>query len=190
LETYTEVERQRREAVTRLEEKRRRRNELTAGKGKPSPEALAEMKALKEEIHGLERATEEAEERLTAVERVVPNVPKDDVPRGRDECDNRIERTSGEPRSFALAPQPHWALGVALDILDFDRAAKITGARFTVLKGAAARMSRALIQMFLDFLLERGYREVLPPFMVNADSLFGTGQLPKFEQDLFKADGF
>ncbi|HEY1251480.1 MAG TPA: serine--tRNA ligase [Thermoanaerobaculia bacterium] len=190
LETYTELERQRREAVTRLEEKRRRRNELTAGKGKPTPEALAEMKALKEEIHGLERTTEEAEERLTAVERVVPNVPKDDVPRGKDDSANRVESTSGEPRAFAFAPQPHWDLGVALDILDFDRAAKITGARFTVLKDAAARMSRGLIHMFLDFLVERGYREVLPPFMVNADSLFGTSQLPKFEQDLFKADGY
>jgi seryl-tRNA synthetase len=190
LETYAAIERQRREAVTRLEEKRRRRNELTAGKGKPSPEALAEMKALKEEIHELERATEEAEQKLTAVERVVPNVPKDDVPRGKDEAANRVERTWGAPRTFAFTPQPHWDLGVALDILDFDRAAKITGARFTVLKGAAARLSRALIQMFLDFLVERGYREVLPPFMINADSLFGTGQLPKFEQDLFKADGY
>jgi len=192
LERFVEVDRRRREAVTRLEEKRRRRNALTAGKGKPSPEALAEMKALKEEIHQLERATEEAEQKLTAVERVVPNAPKDDVPRGKDESANRVERTSGEPRPFAFAPQPHWDLGVALDVLDFDRAAKITGARFTVLKGAAARLSRGLIQMFLDFLVEEhGYREVLPPFMINADSLFGTGQLPKFEQDLFQTgDGY
>jgi seryl-tRNA synthetase len=187
LETYTELERQRRDAVTRLEEKRRRRNELTAGKGKPSPEALAEMTALKEEIHQLERVTEEAEQKLNEVERGVPNAPKDDVPRGKDENANRVERTSGEPPRFAFAPQPHWDLGVALDVLDFDRAAKITGARFTVLKGAAARLSRALINMFLDFLVgEQGYREVLPPFMINADSLFGTGQLPKFEQDLFR----
>ncbi|HEY4228522.1 MAG TPA: serine--tRNA ligase, partial [Thermoanaerobaculia bacterium] len=180
------------EAVTRLEEKRRRRNELTAGKGKPSPETLAEMRTLKEEIHQLERVTEEAEQKLNEVERVVPNAPKDDVPRGKDESANRVERTSGEPPSFAFTPQPHWDLGVALDVLDFDRAAKITGARFTVLKGAAARLSRALIQMFLDFLVEEnGYREVLPPFMVNADSLFGTGQLPKFAQDLFQTgDGY
>ena len=192
LETYTELERQRREAVTRLEEKRRRRNELTAGKGKPSPEALAEMKALKEEIHELERSTEEAEEKLTAVERVVPNVPADDVPRGKDETANRVERVVGEPRRFDFAPQPHWDLGVALDVLDFDRAAKIAGARFTVLKGGAARLSRALIQFFLDVHVdEQGYREVLPPFLVNADSLFGTGQLPKFETDLFRtAEGF
>jgi seryl-tRNA synthetase len=192
LETYTELDRQRREAVTKLEEKRRRRNELAAGRGKPSPEALAEMKALKEEIHELERRTEEADERLLAVERVVPNVPQADVPRGNDETANRIERTWGSPRSFDFAPQPHWDLGVALDILDFERAAKIAGARFTVLKGGAARLSRALLQFFLDVHVEtQGYREVLPPYLVNADSLFGTGQLPKFEADLFRtAEGY
>ncbi len=192
LETYTELERQRREAVTRLEEKRRRRNELTAGKGKPSPEALAEMKALKEEIHQLEHATEEAEQKLTAVERVVPNAPRDDVPRGKDESANRVERVVGEPPAFSFTPRAHWDLGVGLDILDFDRAAKITGARFTVLKRDAARLSRALINFFLDFLVtEHLHQELLPPFMVNAESLFGTGQLPKFEQDLFKTgDGY
>ena len=192
LDTYTELERQRREAVTRLEEKRRRRNDLTAGKGKPSPEALVEMKALKEEIHELERSTEAAEEKLIAVERVVPNMPADDVPRGKDETANRVERVVGEPRAFDFAPQAHWDLGVALDVLDFDRATKIAGARFTVLKGGAARLSRALIQFFLDVHVdEQGYREVLPPFLVNADSLFGTGQLPKFETDLFQtAEGF
>ncbi|MEP6994311.1 MAG: serine--tRNA ligase [Acidobacteriota bacterium] len=187
LETYAELERQRREAVTHLEEKRRRRNELTAGRGKPSPEALAEMRSLKDEIHQLERSTEEAEERLTSVERVVPNVPQDSVPRGADETANRVERTWGTPRSFDFTPQTHWDLGVALDILDFERAAKIAGARFTVLKGGAARLSRALIQFFLDVHAEeQGYREILPPFLVNADSLFGTGQLPKFEGDLFR----
>jgi len=187
LETYPELERRRREAVTNLEEKRRRRNALSAGKGKPSPEALAEMKTLKDEIHELERATEEAEEKLTAVERVVPNAPGDDVPRGKDESANRVERVVGEPRAFDFPALPHWDLGVALDVLDFDRAAKITGARFTVLKGGAARLSRALINLFLDVHVEeQGYREVLPPFLVNAESLFGTGQLPKFEADLFK----
>ena len=186
LETYTELERERREAVTRLEEKRRRRNTLTAG-GKPSPEALAEMKTLKEEIHALERATEEAEEKLTAIERVVPNAPKDDVPRGKDEAANRVERVVNEPRKFDFTPRPHWELGVDLDLLDFDRAAKITGARFTVLKRDVARLSRALINFFLDFLVEEHlHQELLPPFLVNSDSLFGTGQLPKFERDLFK----
>jgi seryl-tRNA synthetase len=187
LETYPELDRQRREAVTKLEEKRRRRNELAAGGGKPPPEALAEMKALKEEIRELEQRAEDADRMLLAVERVVPNVPQDTVPRGADEAANRVERTWGAPPQLEFTPQPHWDLGVALEILDFERAGKIAGARFTVLKGAAARLSRALINLFLDVHVEEhGYREVLPPFLVNAESLFGTGQLPKFEGDLFR----
>ena len=187
LEEYAALERERRECVTQLEEKRRRRNALTAGGGKPSPEALAEMKALKEEIQALERRTEEAEKILRATEEIVPNAPQPSVPRGKDETANRVERTWGEPRRFDFAPQAHWDIGPALGLLDFDRGAKVTGARFTVLRGAASRLSRALIQLFLDVhTQEHGYLEVLPPFLVNASSLFGTGQLPKFEADLFQ----
>jgi seryl-tRNA synthetase len=187
LQTSTEIERQRRDAVTKLEEKRRRRNELTAGRGKPSPEALAEMKILKEEIHELEQRTEEADRMLAAVEKQVPNVPQETVPRGADDTANRIDRRWGAPRKFDFPAQAHWDLGPALGILDFERGVKIAGARFTVLKGAAARLSRALINFFLDVHVdEQGYVEVLPPFLANADSLFGTGQLPKFEHDLFR----
>ena len=187
LETYTDLDAERREAVTRLEEKRRRRNDISSLRGKPDPATLAEMKTLKEEIRALEERVEEADSRLAAVEKQVPNVPQDTVPRGTDESANRVERTWGEPRRFDFEPQAHWDLGPALGILDFERAAKIAGARFTVLSGAAARLSRALIQFFLDVHVEEhGYREVLPPFLVNADSLFGTGQLPKFESDLFQ----
>jgi seryl-tRNA synthetase len=187
LETYTDLDAERREAVTRLEEKRRRRNEISSLRGKPDPATLAEMKTLKEEIRTLEERVEEADSKLAAVEKQVPNVPQDTVPRGTDESANRVERTWGEPRRFEFEPQAHWDLGPALGILDFERAAKIAGARFTVLSGAAARLSRALIQFFLDVHVEEhGYREVLPPFLVNADSLFGTGQLPKFESDLFQ----
>jgi len=187
LETYTDLDAERREAVTRLEEKRRRRNDISSLRGKPDPATLAEMKTLKEEIRALEERVEEADRKLAAVEKQVPNVPQDTVPRGADESANRVERTWGEPRRFDFEPQAHWDLGPALGILDFERAAKIAGARFTVLSGAAARLSRALIQFFLDVHVEEhGYREVLPPFLVNADSLFGTGQLPKFESDLFQ----
>jgi seryl-tRNA synthetase len=187
LETYAELDADRRAAVTRLEEKRRRRNELSAARGKPAPEALAEMKALKDEIRGLEERVEEADRMLASVEKQVPNVPQDSVPRGTDESANRVERTWGEPRRFDFEPQAHWDLGPALGILDFERAVKVAGARFTVLSGPAARLSRALIQFFLDVHVDdHGYREVLPPFLVNADSLFGTGQLPKFEADLFQ----
>jgi len=187
LDEYAALERERREAVTRLEEKRRRRNELSATKGRPSPEAIAETRALKEEIQELERRTEEVEKLLRATEEIVPNVPQESVPRGKDETANRVERTWGEPPKFDFTPQAHWDLGPALGILDFERGAKIAGARFTVLNGAAARMSRALIQFFLDIhTQEHGYREVLPPFLVNAESLFSTGNLPKFEADLFR----
>ena len=187
LETYTELDAERRSAVTRLEEKRRRRNELSALRGKPDPGTLAEMKTLKDEIRALEERVEEADQMLAAVEKQVPNVPQDTVPRGTDESANRVERTWGEPRRFDFEPQTHWDLGPALGILDFERGVKIAGARFTVLSGAASRLSRALIQFFLDVHVdEHGYREVLPPFLVNADSLFATGQLPKFETDLFR----
>ena len=187
LDTYVALDRERREAVTKLEERRRRRNELSAIKGKPAPEALAEMKALKEEIHELEEREKQADQTLAAVEKSVPNVPQASVPRGKDETANVVERTWGTPPQFAFPAQAHWDLGPALGILDFERGVKLAGARFTVLSGAAARMSRALIQFFLDVHVdEQGYREVLPPFLANADSLFGTGQLPKFAADLFQ----
>jgi len=187
LEDYVRLDRGRRDAVTALEERRRRRNALTAVKGKPSPEALEESKALKEEIRALEAAAEEADRLLAAVEAGIPNVPDPSVPHGRDETANRVERTWGAPREFGFAPQAHWDLGPALGILDFERGAKIAGARFTVLRGAAARLSRALIQRCLDVHVEeQGYTEILPPFLANADSLFGTGQLPKFGADLFQ----
>jgi seryl-tRNA synthetase len=187
VERFVELDRERRESVTRLEEKRRRRNELTSGRGKPDPETLAEMKRLKEEIKALEEDTESRDASLAEVERTIPNVPHASVPRGKDETANRVERTWGEPRRFEFPALPHWDLGPALDILDFDRGVKIAGTRFTVLKGAGARLSRALGAFMLDLhTKEHGYREILPPVLVNAESLFGTGQLPKFEDDLFK----
>jgi seryl-tRNA synthetase len=113
------------------------------------------------------------------------------VPVGRDEAANRVEKVVGEPRTFDFEPKAHWDLGTALGILDFERGAKVTGARFTVYFGAGARLERALISFMLDLHTGRhGYTEVLPPFIVNRDSLVGTGQLPKFEQDLFHLEGY
>jgi seryl-tRNA synthetase len=187
LEQFAELDRLRRQTITRLEEKRRRRNELTSARGKPSPETLAEMKSLKEEIRLLEEEEEHHSRSLSEVETRVPNVPHDSVPRGKDETANRLERSWGKPRGFAFAPQAHWDLGPALGILDFERGAKLAGARFTVLRGAGARLSRALMGFMLDLhTREHGYTEILPPFLANADSLFATGQLPKFEEDLFQ----
>ena len=187
LDRFLEVDRQRRDAVTKLEARRRRRNELTQIQGKPSPEALAEMKALKEEIRQLESEVEQRDAQVAEIEQRVPNVPADDVPRGKDETFNRVERAWGAPPEFDFEPRAHWDLGPALGILDFDRGAKLAGARFTVLMGAGARLARALSSFFLDLQSrEQGYTEVLPPAMANAESLFGTNQLPKFEADLFR----
>ncbi|HEY7818010.1 MAG TPA: serine--tRNA ligase, partial [Vicinamibacteria bacterium] len=116
-------------------------------------------------------------------------LPHESVPVGRDEKDNVEMRKVGEPRRFSFEPKPHWEVGTELGILDFDRAAKISGARFAVLAGEGALLSRALVQFMLELhTREHGYREMLPPFLVGRDALFGTGQLPKFESDLFKVD--
>src|SRR6476659_2354346 len=147
IERFAELDRLRRDTVTRLEEKRRRRNDLTSVRGKPSPEALEEMKTLKEEIRLLEQEEERHSAELSAVETSIPNVPDDSVPRGKDETANRVERTGGEPRAFSFEPKAHWDLGPALGILDFERGVKLAGARFTVLKGAGARLSRSLMAL-------------------------------------------
>jgi seryl-tRNA synthetase len=187
IERFVELDRLRRDTITRLEEKRRRRNELTSVRGKPSSEGLSEMKSLKEEIRLLEQEDERHSLDLSVIETRIPNVPHDSVPRGKDESANRLERTWGEPRTFSFPPQAHWDLGPALGILDFERGAKLAGARFTVLTGAGARLSRALAAFMLDLhTREHGYTEVFAPFLTNGDSLFGTGQLPKFEEDLFR----
>ena len=130
------------------------------------------------------------EEQRTALLQTIPNLPHASVPVGRDASHNAEVRRVGDPPSFDFAPKPHWDLGTALGILDFERAAKIARARFAFLLGAGARLSRALIDFMLDVhTREHGYREVEPPFMVNAASLLGTGNLPKFEADLFKIAG-
>ncbi|MBW1713572.1 MAG: serine--tRNA ligase, partial [Deltaproteobacteria bacterium] len=122
---------------------------------------------------------------------VVPNIPHQSVPVGKDEEDNRVERTWGQIPNFDFEPKPHWDLGEALGLLDFERAAKLTGARFALLWGQAARLERALINFMLDIQTqEHGYKEVLPPFMVNSATMTGTGQLPKFKEDLFKLDNW
>jgi seryl-tRNA synthetase len=121
---------------------------------------------------------------------VLPNLPHASVPAGKSAADNQEVRRHGDPRSFDFAPQPHWDLGPALGIIDFERATRISGARFAVLSGAGARLERALINFMLDLhTREHGYREVQPPFLVNSASLTGTGNLPKFESDLFKIAG-
>jgi seryl-tRNA synthetase len=147
----------------------------------------ARVREIGDEIGRLEEKLNSGEIAFRDFMSEIPNLPHESVPAGTDESANRVERVVGEPPVFAFEPRAHWEIGEKLGILDFERAAKIAGARFAVLKGAGALLERALSGLMLDIATrERGYTEILPPFMANSETLFGTGQLPKFEQDLFK----
>ena len=155
-------------------------------KGEPVEALLAELKGLSDEVTALAGESARAEAALTIALAQLPNLPDESVPEGRDESANVVEKIWGTQPSFSVEPKAHWELGEALGILDFERAAKMTGARFCLYKGQGARLERALAQFMLDIhTTEHGYTEILPPFIVNRDSLFGTGNLPKFEGDLF-----
>jgi seryl-tRNA synthetase len=187
LDKYTDLDRKRRNLTTDIERKKHRRNELARGRGRPDEEALSEMKRLKEEIQILEEEVVEADAELGEFEKLVPNVPHESVPQGADETANLEIRRVGKPPVFSFAPRAHWDLGPELGILDFERAAKISGARFAIEYAGAARLERALMNFMLDLHTKvHGYIEVIPPYLVNAETLFGTGQLPKFESDLFR----
>ena len=192
LERFLELDAERRKTIARVETLKNQRNvasQQIAALKKSKQDASAQIDAMKrvgDEIKELDARLADIEEELRAIELDMPNVPHETVPVGADESANRIERTWGEKPKFDFEPKAHWDIGEALGILDFDRAAKITGARFALISGAGARLNRALIDFFLEQNTSRGYREVVPPYIVNADSLRGTGQLPKFEQDLFK----
>jgi seryl-tRNA synthetase len=192
---FTTIDRERREAITQVETLKARRNKLTeeiARLRKSGADASAqtdETRALKAEVESLESRATAADDRLQTILQTVPNLPQDDVPVGADEHANREEKVWGTKPSFDFTPKAHWELGEALNILDFNRAAKISGSRFVVHYGAGARLERALANFMLDLhTREHGYTEVLPPYMVNSRSLFGTGQLPKFAEDLFHCD--
>jgi seryl-tRNA synthetase len=151
---------------------------------------ILRMRAVSATIKEQDEALKLLEEQLASLLLTVPNIPSAAVPVGASEADNVVVRTWGEPTVFSFTPKPHWEIGEALDILDFERGAKLTGARFTLYKGAGARLERALINFMLDLHTGRhNYVEILPPFMVNRESMTGTGQLPKFEDDLFRIDG-
>jgi seryl-tRNA synthetase len=160
---------------------------MKEGKKEEAESRRKEVNELKERMAELERARDDAERRMQELLATVPNVPHESVPIGRDESANQEVRQWGEAPRFDFEPQDHVDIGTRLDILDLERAAKIASARFAILKGAGARLERALINFMLDVhTREHGYEETLPPFIVNANALFGTGQLPKFESDLFK----
>ena len=183
----------RRAAITKAETMKAQRNKLTEEFQRLRKEKLdtaanlLEQKELKEKIAEAEKIAEEADARLRDILTGIPNLPDASVPVGHSADDNVEVRRWGTPPQFDFTPKPHWELGESLGILDLERAAKITGARFAVYWDLGARLERALMNFMLDLhTREHGYTEVLPPFMVNAESMYGTGQLPKFEADLFK----
>jgi len=173
-----------------LRHRQRECGEEIARRGREKQDASglkAEMKEVSDRVKALGAEQDAVAEQLRSLMLVLPNVPDASVPVGRDETANVEVRRVGEPRELDFEPKPHWELGPALGILDFERAAKLSGARFSVLTGAGARLERALIQLMLDLhTRERGYREVIPPYLVSPETLLGAGQLPKFEGDLFK----
>ena len=187
---------ERRKLLSEAEALKARRNTVsneiaTLKKQKQDASAqIAEMKQVGQQIKLLDEQAKAADDKLRDLLRKVPNVPHESVPVGRGSEDNQEIRRWGEPRKFDFEPKAHWDLGPELGILDFERAAKIAGARFAVYYGVGAKLERALAQFMLDLhTREHGYTEVFPPFMVNSDSMFGTGQLPKFSEDLFKLEG-
>ncbi len=196
LDHYLGLDVERRRVITEVETLKNQRNtasqEIARFKKnkEDASEQIAAMKDVGERIKSLDARLGEIDAEVQALELTFPNVPDASVPVGPDESANREERVVGERPAFDFEAKAHWELGEQLGIIDFERAAKITGARFAVLVGAAARLERALISFMLDLhTREHGYTEVLPPFMVNAESLVGTSQLPKFEADLFKLEG-
>ena len=188
-----------REILVEVEELKARRNAGSKeigglyrdGRGDQAETKKAEMAALGEEIKGLEGRAKDLETELADLELTMPNLFDDSVPIGGDEGASRVERTSGSPPTFDFEPRAHWNLGPELGIVDFERAAKIASSRFAVLKGVGAALERALISFMLDLhTTKNGYTEVIPPYLVNSASLYGTGQLPKFADDLFHVEDF
>lgn len=193
LKDFHAIDAQRRTAITEAETMKAQRNKLTEEfqrlrKDKLDIAAnLEEQKELKDKIADAEKRATDYDAQLRDILTGIPNLPDASVPVGNSADDNVEVRRWGTPPRFDFTPKPHWELGEALGILDLERAAKITGARFAVYWGLGARLERALMNFMLDLHTRaHGYTEVLPPFMVNADSMYGTGNLPKFEADLFK----
>lgn len=193
IQPLEELDEKRREAIFSAESLKAERNTVSKEVGRrkankePADDLLAGMKEVSDKIKMLEKNVEDIDQTMNDLLMTIPNVPAESTPVGHDESANLEVRKYGNPREYAFAVKDHVDLGANLGILDFDRAAKLTGSRFSVLMGQGARLERALINFMLDTHTQKhGYKEILPPFMVNSNSLRGTGQLPKFEQDLFK----
>ena len=193
LRNVVKLDEDRRKYLAKVEELKNFRNEkskmigLYKKEGKDLAPLMKEVDGIGHQVDELDALVNSIEKKIKDILDVVPNLPSPNVHVGRDDKDNKEVRKFGTLPKFSFKPKAHWDLATTLDIIDFDRAAKITGARFAIYKGLGAKLERALINYMLDLhTSEHGYREILPPFMVNANSMYGTGQLPKFEDDLFK----
>jgi seryl-tRNA synthetase len=193
LKDFHEVDTQRRHAITEAETMKARRNKASEEiaklkkSGQDASAAMAETKELREQIQSREKTAGDLDERLRDILSGIPNFPHDSVPAGHSAEQNIEVRRWGQPPAFDFAPKAHWELGEQLGVLDLERAVKLTGARFAVYWDLGAKLERALANFMLDLhTREHGYTEVLPPYLVNSDSMYGTGQLPKFAADLFR----
>ena len=189
------LDEERRSLLTETEELKARRNEgsrkvgAARAKGEDASAVMEEMRVIGERIRDIDARISEIDGKISDMLLSLPNRPHDSVPVGKDENDNLEVRRWGEPKTFSFEPKPHWDLGEALGIMDFEKGASLAQSRFTVLKGLGARLERALLAFMLDLHTEKhGYLEIQPPFMVNSKTMRGTGQLPKFAEDLYKCE--
>jgi len=196
LDDFLDLDEQRRDKLFIVEQMKSRRNIVSEeiGRlkkaGRETKDMILEMKELSQQIKERDEEIKVIEEKLQIILLNIPNVPHESVPAGSSEADNPVVRTWGEPRKFDFSPRPHWEIGEALDIIDFERGGKVTGTRFSFYKGSGSRLERSVISYMLDLhTAEHNYVEIFPPFMVNRDSMVGTGQLPKFAEDMFKIEG-
>jgi seryl-tRNA synthetase len=192
LDRFLKIENERRELLRLIEEKREQRNKISQEIAKLKREKkdagsiLAEAKSISDFITEKEERLKVLEEEARQELLIIPNIPHESVPVGKDEAENVEIRKWGAPKEFDFPPLNHWDIAAMLDIIDFDRASKIAGARFSLMKGMGAKLERALMNFMLDLNTSKGYKEILPPLLVNRESMTGTGQLPKFEAELFR----
>lgn len=196
LDNFLKLDALRREKLVVVEQLKNTRNTVSQeiGKlkkaGQDAEARTLEMRKVSQQIKDMDEQIKAIEDKLQEILLAIPNIPHESVPVGKDENDNIEIRRWGKPRDFEFEPKPHWDLGENLNILDFERGGKVTGARFSFYKGMGARLERALVNFMLDLhTKEHGYTEIFPPFIVNGDSMLGTGQLPKFADDMFKLEG-
>lgn len=192
IDKFIAIDEVRRQKIVTVEQQKNRRNTVSEeiGRlkkaGQNAEELVLEMRETSQQIKALDEEIRGIEQELNDIIMAIPNLPHESLPVGPDDSANREKRRWGTTRQFSFRPKPHWDLGEQLNILDFERAAKVTGTRFTFYKGLGARLERALLNFMLDLhISEHGYVELIPPFMVNRDSMTGTGQLPKFAEDMF-----